>query len=399
MVRKDKKIHQVVNNLFKPIPKFSTLFSNTFNFRSVTITILLLVNIFVLAKLNFFVPLISGRTTLWDFDDYFRLVGDLFKGINPYEVSYMRTWGPPLVFIYYIPFHFFRLETARSLTTLLNISSGVTTSILLSKNLFPKEKLLSFLILNFLYFSSFPTRFSLEMGQPNLFLGLAITGIIFSKRENIKAVLEALIISLKTFYLMTLIPSIIKKRRLVFKTILILLLAIIIFSPILHVDINTLYITKTLPQLFSGKSFAEGIDYYNQSVLSVLGRIGIKSATKGVYFIFVLLSSFAILMSQSFEIAVVLSVITSIISWQHYFAVLFPIYIIVLSKCTKKLLPIAFWCFLFFFWWVEFPCLHSAAENTANGILASHYFLSALFLCAFILKNKKTHLTNQALLK
>ena len=162
---------------------------NLFTYKNDLVLVFILLNILILIKLNFFVPLLLGQTPMLDFDNYYRLTKDLLQGMNPYSVNYMITWGPPLIFIYYLPFQLFNLENARTLTTLFSLISGILTCSLLAKNLFSKDRLMSFLILTVILLSSFPARFSLEMGQPNLIIMFIVTCITLSKNNNFMALI------------------------------------------------------------------------------------------------------------------------------------------------------------------------------------------------------------------
>lgn len=395
--RKDKKIHQVSNRAYTPVFKRESLFRTIFTFRNLLVFTLLVFNLIVFTKLNFFFPLISGASHLLDFDDYYHLVHDLINHINPYGVSYMTSWGPPPVFLYFLPFSFFKLSVARSLTTLINIAAGFLTCYVLSKKLFGRS-LIPFLILIFIFFSSFPARFSLEMGQPNLLIALFISIILTTKSSNIKAFFLSLVISLKTFYALALLPIFKRQPKTAIKTVVVLIFLLASTLPIFSLGINKYYASKTLPLLFSGATNLKTLEYYNQSTLALLSRTGIHIATNNIYFVVLLLAVIIILVSGSVEIAIIYSVIFSIISWQHYYAALFPVYVLVFTKTPKKMLHVFYFLILLFFWWVEFPWLHNASKTLLNGILASHYFISG-FLLSFLIIGKEKHDPKKSLTK
>src|SRR4030042_3433093 len=92
--------------------------------------LVLILNFLLFLKLKFFIPQLTGNSTLMDFDAYFRLIGDIKIGINPYTISYMQTLGPPSVFFYFLPFAVFPINIARGIFTFINISCGFSSCFL-----------------------------------------------------------------------------------------------------------------------------------------------------------------------------------------------------------------------------------------------------------------------------
>lgn len=358
--------------------------SKFYTFKNAFIFTLAFACLLLLIKLNFFIYLITGTQPLHDFDAYYKLSEDVLRDINPYTVSYMRTWGPPLVFIYYLPFQILDLPTARGLASAINIVSGIAICIVLAKNLYRDNKLAAFLILFLILFSSFPARFSLEMGQPNLILALIITLVLFVKTINLKSFLLGLLFSLKTYFILTIFSYVKREKRVFYKSILTAGFIAFFVSLIIKPEFYYYYYKNTLPELLSTGIHITKTDYYNQTYFSTLSRLGVNFPGKEFFAIVTLTGTFLLYLAANFELAVILSLILSIVSWQHYYVVLFPIYIKAFRDSPKNFYDNLFVALLIIFWWIEFPWLHEAYLTLFNGLLASHYFLSALLLAIYI---------------
>jgi hypothetical protein len=177
--------------------------------------------------------------------------------------------------------------------------------------------------------------------------------------------------------------------KLVTKTLLVIILFILLLLPIIKPSFYSYYLfqkTKTILPVF-GKNLS--LDYYNQSVPSTLSRLGIIRNQGGLYLLIFLTLVYLTFRSSNLLLGLLSSIILSPVAWQHYFAVLFPIFVAVFVNLKKKPVNILLFSVAIFFWWIEFPWLHLSSSNFINGILASHYFISALILIFLILSNSK----------
>lgn len=359
-------------------------------FKKIVAFILIILNIILFAKLKFFLPQLTGKAALLDFDTYCRLVRDAKHGINPYAISYMQSLGPPLVFVYFIFYSFLSLAKARAISTLVNILVGFSVSWLLAKKYFPKNKTNYFLIFTLIFFSAFPVRFSIEMGQPNLIATLLITLILVSKTPFQKSSFLSLLIAIKTFFLFSLLSYLRKNLKIVFKTLFLLGILIIFSFLFIKPAWYRYYLYERLPGVISPtpKGISTGLDYYNQSLKSTFNRFCLSSiypSTEIIVFIFLsaLIFSFA-----SFELSIPSALIISPVSWQHYFATLFPI-LVVAFLSTKNRLSKILTITSGFLWWIEIPWLHNSSITFINSLLASHYFFSAVILVIAIILELK----------
>lgn len=368
------------------IRKFALLQINKFTNSKDFVFPLLVLNFALFFKLHFFIPQILGYQPMYDFDTYYHLVKDLQGGTNPYTVSYMQTLGPPLLFIYYYPFSLLSLNWARSITSVINIFAGIVVCFLLAKQVKAtnkKTRLTAFLGLTFVLFSSFPARFSIESGQPNLLIGLLVTLMLVSQKH--KELLLSLITAIKTFYLVTLLAFVKRQKvvslvKIVYWLILLILISMLVISP----NIYAFYFENKFLQIFDQKT-PIGMDYYNQSALSTFNRLGFGVAATFGNQIFLTAGSILILLTSNIEIGLIMALLLSPVTWQHYFVVLFPILVLNFYKSTNQAKRMTAMIIISFFWWVEFPSLHTTKPTIVNGLIGSHYFFSALVLVLFIL--------------
>lgn len=354
--------------------------------------LLLLLNSLLFYKLNFFIPYLTGKERMLDFDAYYQLAEDVRNNINPYSVTHMQTLGPPLVILPYIPFSYLTKNLAGAVFSFINISSGFGVCYLLAKHFFNKQKVIYFLGFTLLFFSSFPGRFSIENGQPNLILTFLITFLLVSRKAKFRGLVLAFLIAIKTFFA-TLLFAFFKNKK-VFRTAILSLGAIGIFSLIFIK--REWYLDNLASILFSTLQRTGAFDYYNQSWGTFLTRVGLATFHPLIYLSFIIISIYLIIKHSSLLLAIPLTLLMSPVVWQHYFIILFPVYAILLKdlKLNKS-----FFLYLLsvIFWWIELPFLHKEKFTALESILASHYFLSAMLLIVFIslrLERNKASLIN-----
>lgn len=344
----------------------------------------LLVTLFV--KASIFKDIIFGGSSTYDFDLYYHLIQAIKNGFNPYTVGITYTLGPPLVFLYFLPFGFFDIDSARIIATLLNIASGFLLCFLLAKRFTPKYKLTGFLFLSLIFYSSFLPRYSLGMGQPSIFVTLLVTLIIVSK-NNLSGIIIAAISSLKTFYLLTMLAFIKNKRAIwmLFLSISLLFLVSLLF---IKIDWYIYYFKNIFPSLNNFSLPMSGLDYYNQSLRSTLFRLSIENVYPYIYYPILILASLVVIITQNFSLSVISAILLSPISWQHYYVSLFPILVFTFFTIKRDFRNFLLFFVSFFLWWTQFPQLHTLSNNLQNGIAASHFFISGALLYYLNLKIK-----------
>jgi len=368
-------------------------------------SILLLFNLLLFIKLRFFLPQLAGNSQLLDLETYHHLVKDVFMGINPYTVSYMQTLGPPTVLFYFLPFSLFSLPTAKFLFTIINIICGFATCYVLAKNFFQNSHrprnashtsevktpnlhtINIFLIFTLIFFSSFPVRFSIEMGQPNLVIGYLVSLLVCKANTKYLNVILSLIVIIKTNYFIALISLLKKNATIMAKTLLIILGIVVLLLPIIKPSFYTHYLTHKTGDLLPSVGSTQELNYYNQSIPARLNGLGLEHATIPLYVVSVLIILMCVYKSGNIMLGIIASIILSPVSWQHYYAVLFPVFIFTFVN-TKNIRYRIILLIAYLLFWIEFPFLHSTRVNLFTALLSSHYLISAIILFTLIFKQK-----------
>jgi hypothetical protein len=202
----------------------------------------------------------------------------------------------------------------------------------------------------------------------------------------IKSNIEFLII-LKTNYSLVLISFFKKNIRVTVKAVAGILLICTVFLPIVKPSFYSYYLLHKNQVFIPTAVNNNSTNYYNQTIPARLSTFGIGKWVIPIYLITIVATLWIVYKSQNLLLGVLASIILSPVSWQHYFAVLFPVFVLAFIG-SKKIYSLGILALSMFFWWVEFPFLHNARVNIFTAILSSHYLLSATTLFFVILKNK-----------
>lgn len=360
-----------------------------FGYKKLAILILLGINLVILVKLDLFIPQLQGGTVLFDFDAYYRLSNAIRGGVNPYKTDLMQTLGPPAVIAYYYPFSFLSIIKARALFSLINLAAGYLACYLLAKK-FTKNVSVNFLLFSAVLFSSFPSRLSFELGQPNHIVVFLISSTILVGSPYLKATQVAIASIIKSFLGLT-IFSFAKKQGKVFVLILSILVILILLSFLfIKLDWYLFYFREKIESLLFSNLEIIGLDYYNQSIRSTLHRVFLGNFYLAVYLPILVLSFITIIVTGNFMLSVVLSVLVSPVAWQHYFVLFFPVIIYSFFKFARDKRSTFLLLLSSFFWWIEFPVLHQSEHTLVSGIISSHFFISGVLLLIVIYLNKSS---------
>ncbi len=331
-----------------------------------------------------------------DFSAYYHVSKFFLEGVNYYahpELLSISYSYPPIDFLLFVPLTFLPFPTAEILWTVLNIFLLLACIYFLTKIF--AEKFLSRLnmFLMALVFISFPTKFTLGMGQLNIFVMFLLCYGLWSlmqKKESITGVIFGAALSVKfspvflPLYFLLKFNKKVLVGMLVFALINILL--VMLFVPI---TTTSYYMTKIAPDflLSSWK-----LDYYNQSIAGVVGRTfgmgNFSAIVKNVISIgFIVWSFFVIYKNKkkdvlvtmlSIGIVMTISILFNTFSWQHHFVwLIIPFYatIFYLEKIKAKnsyyLLIIISYVLVS----INFP-----NPNILLVILQSHVFYGGLIL-------------------
>lgn len=295
--------------------------------------------IFLISVLN--ILKIFGVTEYFDFKYYYLAVLDFSNGINPYLVDYFPFPYPPVALLFFYPFVEISLFIAGKIYFVLSFVSLILTIILLLRAFnVPLRSLLSLFIF-ILFFNFFPTKFSLVMGQLNIFILLLLTLFIYwykTNRKYLSGLALSLAISLKIFPFLIVPYLAVKKEWKILKALIIALLTIAsIVYLLVPYSVIEAFFTNTIPTLLQTGG---GMGYYDQSLSAFLARlIGPESVhlARIIGAITIIFTLLVIWMKRSYKeldllmigVFIILNVLLNGFAWQHHFVwLLIPFFIL-----------------------------------------------------------------------
>lgn len=278
-----------------------------------------------------------------DFNVFYGGLKAYLHGGNPYEMaegSVMKFLYPPFALLFFLPLISFSREVASVIWV------GFSIGLLLASNIFIfmglKKKVLSpeFFVLNGFVFSMFCVKFNLGMGQfnnVNLFLVSLAFYFFQTKREVSAGISIGLSLLLKVVPLLLLPYLFMTKRIKGFWTVILVGIVGILLSALFIRSDLTVYFLRSL----SGTLASWPLDYYNQALSGFLGRqFGtgeLSSMLKLILTLFLILGSYFILWTRrnnkkvfplGFVSLLPLTLVTLTFSWQHYFVLTIPSFIV-----------------------------------------------------------------------
>lgn len=274
---------------------------------------------------------------------------DLLNSNNPYLNTQIFTGVgyPPNSLLFYLPLTFSIFFTAQNIFTVLSVCSIFVSIYLILKILKIKYNTVLFVTITLLTFISFPTKFTLGMGQNNLLaLVMVLVSFYYYKKKKMffAGIFLGLVISLKTIFIYFLLFYFIKKQwKVLTYSVLILFFSILLIYLIRgNLDLYKFYIFEVLPPLFR---FENREIYMNQGLSGFVSRLfeniyTRKLLTSAISIILILCNLFVIFKKKNVDLVFSLTIITLLIidslAWQHHFVwLLFPF--IVLLKHSKKI--------------------------------------------------------------
>jgi alpha-1,2-mannosyltransferase len=270
-----------------------------------------------------------------DFSNFYFGPLNYHNGINPYIANknlFTPTTYPPIIFLFFYPLTFLNLIFAEKLWTLLSILALICSLFFLLKIYNQKINSPIGLILSSLVFLSFPVKFTLGMGQINIFILLLISLFIYfhNKSKNYSAIFLGISILFKFFPFLMIFYFLVKKQWKIFILLCFTIISGALLSLILiKSDINWFYVQKILPTLLESWKG----DYYNQSLSGLLTRFDLSQNLRVILrdsmsFILLFCSFLIIFLKQhkdklniNLEISLIitLSLLINSFSWQHHF--------------------------------------------------------------------------------
>ncbi|KKR28277.1 MAG: hypothetical protein UT61_C0053G0013 [Candidatus Woesebacteria bacterium GW2011_GWA1_39_8] len=308
------------------------------------------------------------------------------NGVNPYLSIKLFSLGPPTTLLFYLPFTYLNLQLARQVMVILSILSGYLVCFILAHHLSTKNKSAVFLVLASVFVSAFPTRFALAMGHPTIIYTLFFVLLFYAKSDWVKGVWAALIVLFKANFAVILVSYIKQKSRVLLRGLLILSIAVLSSFIIINPAWYIYFIKEKLFALYPGSFRIANLYYYDQTLKVVMARIGLGGLYMPTYVATLVLGLITVFKTQSLSLGILFSIILSPVVWQHYFVLLFPIFVILFGYLTN-IKQHFLWAFSLYLWWTEFPWLQGAGVNLVNGVIASHYFFAAVILTYLIAIN------------
>lgn len=334
-----------------------------------------------------------STTFLPDFSIFYTSAQDLVKGISPYaDTSLFTAFNYPLATSFlFIPLSLLPYQWSQVVFTVANILS-VFCIVYLCFVLAKKRLSVSpFLIITSFIFLSFPTKFTIGMGQTNILsYALLLTAFVFfeKKKQLVSVGFFILAVLLKPVLGLTLFVFLFEKQWKFFFAVFFSTLLCIVSVPLLFRQpfANITFFYQLTGQTLNGRE-----TYYNQGLLGFISRLT-KSIDirKFLYtataFPFIILFVQKIQKSKLVEklsLAVTLLLILDPLSWQHHFVFLvlpfFTTFLAIQKIKQKKYIYYALLCisYVLLSWNIKNP---AAFSRIPFSLLLSHELYGALLL-------------------
>ena len=327
-----------------------------------------------------------------DFSAYYYNPQMVFNGENPYIGGtnlYTPTTYPPFSFILFAPASLFSFELAGKLITSLSIVLLLTSLVLIFIIEKIKVKSYLFLFIAALVFSYFPVKFTLGMGQINIFVLFFFTLFLYflkMKKGFLAGLFIALSLLTKLFPLL-IFPYLFHKKeyKLLTYAFLIIFAVVGLSFMLISGEINIFFYQKIFPSFLNSWQS----DYYNQSISGILSRsisdIQVRLIFKQLFVIIMLIASILILRKSklkniSFEVGYLVTVMLLIngFSWQHHFTWLILPLIITLFFLVKKRYHKFYYILLFIAYFLT--AINFSSPSSLPVLIQSHVFFGTLLL-------------------
>jgi len=384
----------------------------------------LVVSIFILTTFAFFAhsmyKIITSRS-LQDLQAYYFVAQDIRTNSNPYlDNSHTSTWPPlfypPSAFIFLTPLAFFSSQQSIAVWTMGSLFSLLLSIFLLTRLLYKKFSWIFFCLLACLAFLSFPFKFTLGMGQINLYVFLfsLLAFWLFVRHHPIwSGTFLGVAIALKLF------PVIFFLFFLRKKAFLPCVVATFVFF-LSHVPMILEYGNQMVIQyylhhlpLFSLTSTGNAA-YYNQSLNSLLIRMHIGSPfltlIQVVASLLIWGISFFSMKTQmkdltnkqlvrEWSLLSAALLITMGVVWQHYFVFELPAFALLLFEIVKMNMQKKNQCGLMVlgvvaYFLISANIAHPDYHFPFDFLVYSHVLLGSILLFVYlVLLNKKESVT------
>jgi alpha-1,2-mannosyltransferase len=358
-----------------------------------------------LIQLGFGLFQVLSKTPLIDFSVYYQAASFALQGNFHYNALYngIPLNYPPSAFLFFVFLPLLPLFPSQMVFTMLSITALLISGIILCR-LFPKTKSIPIclLILSCLL-QNFPTKFTLVMGQVNIFVLLLLV-LSFYMDQKGHQVQSGVFYGLASLFKLTPLPLglyfLLRKK---YKTFFVGIGLVVISNMVggLLIPDSFKFFYTTFPSLLTANTF---MSIYDQSVRAFLARLGIGNTLLITWTLAGLLTLWASwnykmsLRSHGnqtvtdltyFSLLLAIITISNGYTWQHHLVLLFPGFIaqtvIVLKE--KKIIRVELLLLSAILVAYHFPDI--AHPPTTNPILLSHAFIGAGILIGLLLMTRK----------
>lgn len=340
-----------------------------------------------------------------DFNVFYGGLKAYFAGSNPYlitEGSVMKFLYPPFALLFFFPLSFFSREVASVIWVGFSIALLIASNALIFLSLKKKLNSPEFFILNGLSFMMFCVKFNLGMGQfntVNLFLVSLALYALFRKKEVAAGALVGLSLLLKVLPLFFLPYFLINRQWKAFiSSIVTGIIGTFLGIVFINKDLTTFFFTSSI----SGTLRSWPLDYYNQALSGFLGRaLGtgeLSSLLKISLTLLLIFITFYVLWKSKNKLKTLplgytsllpLTLITLTFSWQHYFVLVIPAFIVLYFDYRARKAKKMFYGLLLF----SYVLVGSNLSNPGSYpvIIQSHMLWGTLLLLGLSLHSISTH--------
>lgn len=336
---------------------------------------------------------------LADFSVYYSYTRVFLAGVNPYTPANSLNY-PPSSLPFFIPFSLLPSLLSESLFTLFSLGFFLFTSWIYMETVGIKQKGWRFIFLAILL-QLFPTKFTLGMGQINLFVigNLLLIPFFEKKKKDVASgILWGISCMLKLIPLPLGMYFLLRKKWTSFIVGISLFLGVNGFF--LYSFHFSEYFTRQLPSLFALTSTSNSP--YDQSLRTFLTRLGIENSTQvslGIIAILIAISiSFFLRVSKNnplrpeilFSLFIAISTIAGSFTWQHHLVFLYPGIIVLWSIFLKKKTPLMQWgvfAISIILIGIHIP---DPIHPPGSPILVSHALLGTLLVIYLLLMKLRT---------
>lgn len=329
-------------------------------------------------------------TSAPDFSVFYQSTYDLNRGINPYLESNLFTGlGYPIVTtLFFTPFILLPYKIAQGMFVILSAFSVLAIVYLSLLLINRKVDWRQFLFFSALAYLSFPTKFTLGMGQSSLLAYLLLLISYYFYRRKVKitsGIFLGITVLVKPILGFIFLFFILRKEWKIITTALFLIFSLTLLSIILYgFDKYYIYLTYVLPPLLRpvGREI-----YYNQGLMGFISRLTSNLLARSVITLTGSLFLITVTVKNNksentcFALFLTTLALVDTLSWQHHFV--FLIFPFIVASNFKKL----FFLLLAYFLVsgnIKDPQIFSAFPI---NLILSHTFFGAviLFICLHVI--------------